>query len=119
MNVSAHACIRYLERVCGVDIDALREAFRVEFPEVREIGDGLLASFIESEVPGLMRAVAAHIEAACGPALAAGATRVRRGGVVYVLRGGACVTITPAGPQHHSRFRRGKSYRRLGREVRI
>lgn len=95
MIISAHAVLRYLERVDGYDVDDLRRRAGAAFPEAREIGDTRLLEFLEQEIAGAVRKARERIEATCRVPASVGASRVACGGMHYILRSGAVVTIAP------------------------
>ncbi len=96
MIISAHAVLRYLERVEGYDVGDLRRRAGAAFPEAREIGDARLLDVLEQEAPGVVQKARERIEATCRVPASVGASRVARGGMHYILRGGAVATVAPS-----------------------
>lgn len=94
MIVTAHAMLRYLERVVGTDVRALRAAFHCAHPEVtEEVGEALLVSWLETRDGGACVLLRSHLEEICAEASRLGAHALVRDGVSYVFSGGALVTV--------------------------
>jgi hypothetical protein len=91
MQIAPHAILRYLERVERVDIEAERRRLRTA--SVSEISDARLSTLLEQEEPERHARVIAELTAICEPAAAAGATSVKRDGVIYAFKDGALVTV--------------------------
>lgn len=96
MITSAHTVLRYLERVDGYDVDDLRRRAAAAFPEARGIGDTRLLEFLEQEIAGAVQKARERIEATCRVPASVGASRVALGGMHYILRSGAVVTVAPS-----------------------
>jgi hypothetical protein len=93
--VSAHAVIRYLQRIHGLDLGPIVRRLG------RNAGNGVLAEAAAETIGTTVEAVKRAI---CPPhlegAVAAGAARIRREGFVLMIRAGMVVTIVED-LQHH------------------
>lgn len=107
MMISAHAIVRYLERVANVDVDDLRRRLRP--PALAgELSDSALVNLIEQETPDAIAAIRRHLEGLCAEAISAGATSLARDGVVYIFKRSALVTVTPSHSKRPTKVRRGR-----------
>jgi len=93
--ITAHAVIRWLERVETVDTQALRLA--AKRAGIRVDHDGQLLAYIEDNTNiDVARVKAALADPRVLAALAMGAKSVRIGTMVAILRGGCVASVVPA-----------------------
>lgn len=91
--VSAHAVLRYLERVHSVDVEALRREYRERFPAVEECGDAVLLTWIESRDDGACATIRQYLERICLRASSLGARAMILEGVRFVFKDGMVCTV--------------------------
>lgn len=99
MIIAPHAIIRYLERIEGFDVEGARQRLRPA--TLRTIG--------EQEEPALIARVSETMMRACADAAGSGAVSLVSGGVKYVFRGRAIVTVMRPG----SRIKKKKREREI------
>lgn len=92
MRLTAHAILRYLERVKGIDVDTLRAHYIKEFPRASK-DDAVFLQWIGDTTPGIVDMTSREIEARCADAADAGASHLKSSDGVFIFSGGILITV--------------------------
>jgi len=92
MRLTAHAILRYLERVKGIDVNAIRARYSKEFPRDSK-NDGLFLQWLDDTTPGIVNLTRWEIEARCAEAADAGATHLKSSEGVFIFSDGVLLTV--------------------------
>ena len=108
--ISAHAVLRYIERVMGVDLDEVRAAMKAADPAAT-FADSAMLVYLENE----RKIVAAKVrDRMMTPlvlaAIRGGATRVRADGWWFIIEDRTVVTVVPKSTTRRSGHRSKPKY---------
>ncbi len=107
MRVSDHALIRYLERVKGVDVEALRALCTKGMSKRAQESDALLVAYIESQI-GHLNAFRAEIRSICAGARGLPSANICVNGFAFMIQRDVVVTVM-TGKMRRWRQRKRKS----------
>jgi hypothetical protein len=114
MIVTAHAALRYLERVERIDVESQRHSFHMKHPDLAYVSDQTLLDWIERDAP--LR-VAARLLDLCQHAVDVGAWSMARDGVTYVFRNQTLVTVLRSGMRPWRKMNRTRRTPRRRRQA--
>jgi hypothetical protein len=92
MRLTAHAILRYLERIKGIDVDAIREHYIKKFPRISK-SDSLFLHWLDETAPGIINLTSREIEARCAEAADAGATHLKSSEGVFIFSDSVLLTV--------------------------
>jgi len=92
MRVSDHALIRYLERVKGVDVEALRTLCTKGLSKKVKDSDALLVAYIESEI-GHLNAFRDEIRRFCAQGAGVSRCTICVNGFAFLVQKDVVVTV--------------------------
>ncbi|MFA7308324.1 MAG: hypothetical protein WC026_16825 [Hyphomicrobium sp.] len=104
MRVSDHALIRYLERVKGVDVEALRTLCKKGLSKKTQESDALLVAYIESQI-GHLNAFRDEIRSFCAQGAGISRCTICVNGFAFLIQRDVVVTVMT---KEMRRWRQGK-----------
>lgn len=111
--ISAHAVLRYIERVMGVDMDEVRAAMKAADPAAVVTSDGAVLLYLEKHRKIVAERVRDHMMTPLVlAAIRGGAKRVREGGWWLMIEGGTVTTVVPNHNPYRSGHRSKPKYQR-------
>ncbi len=109
--ISAHAVLRYIERVMGVDMGDVRAAMKAADPAAVVTSDGAILAYLEKHRKIVAERVRDHMMTPLVlAAIRGGARRVRNGGWWFVIEDKTVVTVVPKSSTRRSGHRSKPKY---------